>query len=169
MAYATTVIQDYTDALIANLKARTGLSDVFITDGPPLPAQLGAVGADMIGKWLMLGDVQGGQTWAAIDAQRRPRNEEFTITCVISVVQQATVADDIQADLNRSAIAIFQELEQELRANPTQGVGPATGTNPAGYVIESQIANPDVQLQKRATDTVREAAMQFGIHVKARL
>lgn len=161
--YAHSTIQLYTDNLIANLKARPGLAQTLISDGPP-PA-----GAAQVDEWMMFGDVDGNQKWATINAVRRPRDEEYTIECIISVVSQTILNDDgVQAALNLRAMTIFAELEDELRGNPTQGVGPATGINPAGYVIESEILSP-VRLQKRASDTAREAGMEIGIRVKARL
>lgn len=161
--YAHSTIQLYTDALIANLKARQNLQRVLISDGPPPASWLAAE------EWVMFGDVTGNQSWAVINKTRRPRNEEFTIEVIISVIANTTDGDDaVQPMLNARCMEIFAELEDELRGNPTQGVGPATGIDPAGYVIESEISTP-VTLAKRGNDHAREASMTIGIKVKARL
>jgi hypothetical protein len=162
--YPTSTIQQYTDNLVDNLKKRSGLKDTFIGDGPP------PLDAMQLKEWIVLGDVNGGQKWAVVDAQRRPRDEEYTIDVLISVVSATVPGDDkLQSALNNRCMALFAELEQELRGNPTQGVGQPTGFYNGGFVIVSEIANPNVKLQKRGNDTAREAAMEFGITVKARL
>lgn len=162
-SYSTSVIQLYTNALITSLRARAGLADTIITDGPPPASIMQAT------EWLALLDVHGEQHWSAIDSQRRPKDETFTIDGLISVISSTTDGDtEIQSIVNNRAMAILAELELELRANPTQGVGPSSGINPAGYVIESQLKSP-LTLSKRASGETREAAFEFGVFVKARL
>lgn len=161
--FPTSTIQDFTDALIAHLRERPGLANVLISDGPPPAAYL------QVGEWMMFGDVTGGQEWAAISRDRRPKDEIYTIDIYIDVVSATTASDnEVQPVVNRRAIAILAELEQELRNNPTQGVGPDTGINPGGYVIASEIREP-LTLQKGGNDTQREAFFHVGVEVKARI
>jgi hypothetical protein len=162
LTYATSLIQTYTETLQTNLRNRTGLREVLITDGPPPISVLDATNA-----WLMLGDVSGLQDFATIST-RRPRDEEFSIDCLISVMTPVGGDLDSQTPISRRAMAIMAEVEDELRGNPTQNVGPATGSDPAGYVVSSQISGP-IDLTKRANDQNREAALRFTVIVKARL
>jgi hypothetical protein len=161
LTYATSQIQVFTDAVITNLRARAGLADVFITDGPPPANILGNMP-----EWVMFADVHGDDVWSAIADPRRPKDETFTIDVVIDVIMNTTPGSDVQPACNRRAIEILAEIEDCLRADPRQGVAPLTGQQ-VPYVIVSAITAKN--LLKRGNDEVREAAIEAGIQVKVRL
>lgn len=160
--YSTSLIQTFTDAFLANLQARAGLKNVLITDGPP-PASYTQTGEIM---WL--GDVNGEQEWAALGNPNRPRNEEFTIDCYISCIGPALPNDpNAQTTLSKQCFTLMAEVEQCLRADPTQGIVPA-GNQTGGWIRFAEVRSPLI-LTKRADDTARESALQFGVYVAARL
>jgi hypothetical protein len=161
LSFATSQIQVFTDALIQNLRARDGLEDVIITDGPPMPTVIGNMP-----EWVMIGDVRGDDVWAAIAEPRRPKNETFTIDLFVDVIMNTTPGSDVQPTCSRRAMAIFAEIEDCLRADPRQGILPLTGSQPP-YVIVSAITNK--ALIKRGNDQVREAAIEAAIEVQVRL
>jgi len=153
-------MQDYTDALIAQLRARPGLAGVIITDGVPPANVLGNMP-----EWIMIGDVHGSEDWVAVAQPRRPKDEEFTIDILVDVLMPTTPGSDVQPTCNRRAMELLAEVEDTVRIDPQQGLGDAN-INP-GYVIVSGLTSKN--LLKRGDDQVREAAIEAGLAVKVRL
>jgi len=151
---ANTVVLDYTNALMASLAARAGLEGVVITDGPPEMSGLAH------GEWIAFLDVSGSQEWATISRATKPRNETLTLEFFIDVV--APSGANNQTGVNARAVELFQEIEDELRSNPGQGVGRA--------FISSQVAT-EFRLLKRANleEGWRECLLTAAVEVKARL
>lgn len=78
---------------------------------------------------------------------------------MIDVVSPGT---NIQTVVNERALELFYEIEDELRANPSQDV--------QRVMITSQIAKPFSLLKRANTDEGwRECMIGFGIEINARL
>jgi len=152
MPGSTTTMQAYTEALMASLgdtSLHPTLSGVSIVDGPPSGSVI------QLGEFIMFGDVNGTQSWAAIDSVNRPKNEVYTIDCWIDCVGNQF---HDQKTLNDRAIALLAEIEKELRSNIQQGIFAVLW---AGITSEG--------LQKRSGDTWREAWIPCQVEVHARI
>ena len=159
--YSTSTTQRFTDALLAAVAAAN--PTLAVVDGPPPASML------QLKEIFWIGDVNGEQDWKAFGNANRPKEEQYTVVCHISVISPTTPnSTETQANLNRRVMAILATVEQLLRANPTLGLDndPAGGT--AGYVVYSEVRSP-FRLTKRGNDTTRESALEFGVFVRARL
>lgn len=95
-------------ALFTALQARPNLATVQVTYGGPWPMPEG--------EWIWLAGVSGQQEAAAIGNQRR--EERYRLNILIRVTQ--TGNESAQPTTER-CFALFNEIEQTLRADPTQG------------------------------------------------
>lgn len=135
---------------LKDIAKHPNLAGVSIVDGPP------SVEVNQLGEWIMFGDVDGQQEWATLNNVSRPKNEIYTLQCWIDVVL-ATDAD--QSTVNRRALTLFAEVENELRTSPDQALA---------HVVASAIKRP-YRMSKNSTDQWRECWLVAGIEVKARI
>ncbi len=100
-------------------------------------------------------DAVGDQSPRALNATTQPRAEEYDLSVVISVVGE-TRSD--QATLRARAFVLLAEVETQLRGNVSLGI---SGVYAAvlGHIAYTA----------RANDMQRESAIDFDIHVTARL
>lgn len=160
--YSTSVIYRYTAALVQQVQA--ALPNVVVVDGPP------AGGLMPVGELVWVGDVEGRQKYRALGNANRPREEEFFVTCWISIVDASTSdQQDLHTIQTERAFEILAAVETLLRATPTLGLDAITPSTAAGgYVVLSEVGEK-VNVRKRGDDGGRETSVEFVIRVKAHL
>lgn len=131
------------------LQARAGLSGVAITDGPAEPSLMQRE------ELIQILDADGHQSVRALNATTQPRNEEYDLALCISVIGE-TRSD--QATLRARAFALLAEIEAQLRSDPHLGL-----VNVSAAIVGK------IKYTPRASDMQRESAIDFDIHVEARL
>ncbi len=94
------------DALLEKLQAREGLAGVQVSYGFPKTPQKEIV---------MLGDIHGRQTPGALG--RLSREERYRLEVTVKVEKQGTS----QQPVTQRAYALADELEAQLRSDPTVG------------------------------------------------
>lgn len=150
---ASSVVPTVFTTLKTQLQARAGLAGVQITEGFPLQPDL---------EYIAIADADPHeQTSAGQRATPHPREENFVLIVVISVVR---VADTDAAEVVDRAYALAAELENELRNDPTIG-GSLGGVNSGWAVVEGlplTTWGPDGQGR-------REALIQARVRCKARI
>lgn len=151
---ATSAIPAFRAALIAMLQARSGLSGVQVTDGPPEPSVLDG---DV---YIALLEAKGTQRIWAMNRSSQPREERFTQTVVIGV-RGETRAD--QVTLGNRAYVLLGEMEQGIRAD-VKLTAYYTG---AAKLVTTVIGSEDYQTF--ADDHSRESQITVGVDVHARL
>lgn len=154
LSFVPSTIPFFRDALERALAARPGLSGLAVCDGRPPPDVLAGE------EWLALMDVEFAVTVPTMDRTSQPRQEEYTQHCYLSVV--GATRDD-QATLCLRAFAIYAEICDQLRSTVH-----LEGFYTGGGQLASVLAGSGTY-HPRANDTAREAALDFGIHVTARL
>lgn len=107
----TTLLDAYLDALVANLSARIGLDGVTVTSG--------WVGDDGGLKSIQFQNASTLYDWSSIGRGRH--KEETTITGFIFVTASGAGESAIKASRDL-AFSIYDELIDELRTNPSQGI-----------------------------------------------
>jgi hypothetical protein len=152
----TSVIPDLIDALIANAKARPGLSTVIVTDAVDL-AQTNdfrfMVGASDPMSVSPQPSASADQDWAGATPQAR--DESGSITCAVSGASGDTDPKAIRDEIFR----IAGEIQTMLRVDILQSVPGLRWTGYTGQTFE----------QWRNTTTGVEALLTFRIEFKARL
>lgn len=141
---ATTTVTAFKSALLARLQARTGLAGVQITYGWPN----GAVKRESI----MLGGVNGSQTFRTIGATQKM--EEYQLTVYITVIREGSGRQQV---CDERALALMAEVEDELRDDVTVN----------NTVLTAELAGFD--LQPMASAETREARLTLTINVMARI
>lgn len=154
LAFVPSTIPSFRDALERALAARAGLAGVAICDGrPPADVLAGE-------EFLALMEAEFEVTVPTLNRTTQPRQETYTQHCVASVVG-ATSED--QVTLGSRAFAIYAEVCDQLRST-VHLEGFYTGTGQIAAAVPSTgVYHP------RANDSAREATIEFGIHVTARL
>lgn len=156
LAFVPSTIPSFRVALLAALTARTGLAGVALCDGRPESDILGGE------EFLALMDTEFEISAPTMNRTTQPREEVYTQQCWISVNGQTS---NDQVTLGTRCFAIFAELCDQLRATPhLEGFYPSSGSGQiASALIDTGSYFP------RADDREREATLQFGIRVTARL
>lgn len=137
-------------ALQTLLLNRPGLAGVSITEGPAEPSVMARE------ELIQILDAVGDQHVHALNKTTQPRQEEYDLSVVISVVGE-TRSD--QATLRARAFALLAEITQQLRSDPSLGL--------AGQVYAAIVGH--IAYTARANDSSRESAIDFNISVVARL
>lgn len=132
------------------LLARPGLSGVSVTEGPAEPSVMARE------ELIQILDATGEQTVHALNRTTQPRQEEYDLNVVISVVGE-TRSD--QATLRARAFVLLAEVTQQLRTDPSLGI--------AGQVYAAIVGH--IAYTARANDSSRESAIDFNVHIVARL
>lgn len=134
-------------ALVERLSARAGLDGVLITWGwPPAPSA----------EWIMVGEADGDQEARGINAAAMPKRETYTLVVVVSVLRSP---DDARGATER-AFAIADEIDTELRADPTLG-------GVAGLLYATP--NGTFELIEGVSPESREGRVTLSIACSARL
>ncbi len=94
-------------ALLETLRARPALAQVSVVYGPPL-----FVGDN---DYVWLGELEGEQSYSALNATTRPRDERYTLDVIINVKR---AGDDTQVATER-CFELMGELESELVNDPS--------------------------------------------------
>lgn len=147
MATTTSTVPALLTALKAALDVRAGLAGVVVTTAPsgePLPYE--SI------QWFGTNE---DQSWAALGNRRR--SETYTLRGGI-FCQQRGGGDTVWDAVRTRAYAILAELEDELRTNPTLGLG-------SRVVAQLVSAN----LDQGAQDNGRWAALDLAVAVSAEL
>jgi hypothetical protein len=110
--------------------------------------------------FVALMDTDGAQGVPTLNRTSQPRSEEYVQTVIISVA--GSTRDD-QVTLADRCFAIFAEICDQLRSTVHLEGFYAGGGQIASCVIDNFSYKP------RADDTAREANIEFGIRVTARL
>jgi hypothetical protein len=106
-------------AILAQLKARTGLSDVEVSGEPPVDA-LKVTGPFGNGQAIWLADAEGEyDNEVFCGAGRLDLDENYRLTVVI---QALPVAGDSQADTDLRVDYMLGEVLAEMAADPTWGL-----------------------------------------------
>jgi hypothetical protein len=142
-------IPTFIDTLKTTLEARAALAGVAITDGIASPGDMNAE------ELIQILDATGEQSVRALDRTTQPRNEEYAVTVLVSVVAQTR---EDQTTLKARAFELLAEVEATLRADPHLGISN----------LYSAVGG-HIHYASRATDLQREAAIEFDINVHARL
>jgi hypothetical protein len=137
---ATSTIPALKGNLVALLKARTGLTGVQVSYGPPLP--------NPSREFIWCGKATGEQAWMTV---AKTKSEEYELEIVILVLREGA---DMQAADER-CFALFAELENALRADTTV----------SGAVADATVAG--FELGEFATDSSREASLTVQVACKA--
>lgn len=152
-----TTMDRFAPALISLWQAQAALSGVAVTDGPPEPAVFDR------GEFIWVGDIEFNVRPHSIDRTNMPQLEEYVQRVIISVVH-ATRAG--QAAANARAWALYAACADALRANPQ-----LTGYLAGDGLIISALPAEGGNFSKRTSEdaTTREAAIEWGVRVKARI
>lgn len=152
----STTIEGFGPALKALLEAQATLSSVPITDGPPAPGTFDGL------EWIALLDVMFEQSVRALNVSNRPRMESYTQNVLVSVVQKSR-AD--HATPSARAWALFNAIHNAIRDNHS-----LTGYyTDDGQIVAAQIGSGSFRKSVSADASVREASIEFGIRVDARI
>lgn len=135
--------------LVSLLQARAGLAGVTVREGPPTVEERGHK------ELIQVLDASGDQTVRALNATTQPRNEEYDLAVVVSVVAEA---ESDQTTIRARAFALLAEIEAQLRSDPHLGI-----VNVAASIVGK------IAYTARASDAWRESCIDFDIHVMARL
>lgn len=150
---ATTTIPLTKAAIVDGLTALTGkgepLEGVHITWGVPSqkPGR----------EWMLVGDVTTNQKAALIGIQRQPREEQYTIEVITSVVRPLI---DSQRATTERAFALVAELEKLVRPLTQPPLGVAN-------VVVIEVTKTD--LQEHFDEKEREARVITSLSVMARI
>lgn len=123
---ATSTVPAFKAALRTLLQARTGLANVQVTYGPPLPVPES--------EFIWLGDVQGAQDRAAMAGTTV---EQYDATVLIRVLT-STAPDDFKTAGDR-AFALMAEVENCVRADQTVS-GTVNTAHVTNFVFEEDAA-----------------------------
>lgn len=107
MQRRTSTVPAVKQGLMDVLRARPGVHDVAVVYGPPLN-----VGDN---DFIWLGTVEGVQSWAALNAVTRPKDENYTVEVIINIKRSG---DATQLATER-CFELLAELEDELRVDPS--------------------------------------------------
>lgn len=152
----STTIDDFGPALRTLLAAQSTLTSVAITDGPPAPGTFDRT------EWIAVLDVTFRQEARALNVSNRPRRETYTQNMLISVVQKSR---SDHATPGARAWVLFNAVHDAIRDNPT-----LTGYYTAdGQIVAAQIGSGTFKKSVSADATLREASIEFGIEVTARI
>lgn len=154
LSFVPSTIPFFRDALERALAARAGLAGVAICDGRPAPDVLASE------EFIALMEVEFDITPVTMQRLTQPRQEDYTQHCYVSVV--GSTRDD-QVTLGSRAFAIYAEILDQLRSTVHLEGFYLGGGQIAAAVASSGTYHP------KADDTAREATIEFGIHVTARL
>lgn len=154
LSFVPSTIPYFRDALLRALAARAGLSGVAVCDGRPAPDVLASE------EFVALMETEFEISPNAMQRATQPRQEDYTQHVFVSVV--GATRDD-QVTLGSRAFAIYAEILDQLRST-VHLEGFYTG---AGQ-IASAVAGAGTYHPK-ADDMQREATLEFGIRVTARL
>lgn len=143
--YLTSTIPAVKADLVTRFAARAGLTGVQICYGWPK----GAPEKEMV----IVGGAEGEQDWGPFG--RRAKDEIYDLSIMVSVV----FSDGNQRGATERAFVIVGELEQELRNAP--------GLSFTNMTVD---VRGDFQLAENVLGGLdREAAIEFSLHVKARI
>lgn len=154
VTFAPSTIPAFRAALIEALTGRSGLHGVEVCDGRPSPGVLESA------EFVALMEADFTVTVPTLNRTTQPRQEVYVQHGYVSVV--GATRDD-QVTLGDRAFAIFGEICDQLRSTVHLEGFYTGGGQIAAAVIDSGAYHP------RADDTAREATIEFGIKVTARL
>lgn len=140
--------------LVSNLQARTNLSGVTVTDGPPTS------GAMAMREFMYVGNATGTQSYKTFgDNYTDSKAEEYTFTFYIDAYRAWGQDQSLATD---RAFELFTELEDEIRLNQN--------AYRANSVYLVQVAGP-ISLQKYLSPDSqwRLSRLIVGIKVSARI
>jgi len=137
----------FVDALCTALRLRAGLSGVTIFSAPP--------GADVTPEAIVFVDCIDNIEWGAIGKTRQ--NTEYVWSAVIRVSKPGA-GETIAKTARDRVYAILNELKDELRITPQQGV-----TNVYHGLVSRET------LRQRMSDGDRLAWVELDIRVKGRV
>lgn len=151
----------FQDALLAQLKLRSGLMNTSIVIGPPSP------GVAQEKQWIALLEVDGTEKWAAMG--RRQKEEDYYQRIYISVVTRDGEGDSVRG--RDIAYALRQEIADQLLADPTVNatVWQAQVTRKQEFFPRLGIQVPDATGHMTVDLTWREAALYTEIKVMNRI
>lgn len=141
----TSTIPAFIDGLLSRLQARPALLGVHVTDFKPDEQEQD--------DWIMLDGAEPSEQEAAALGRLR-REEEFFHEILVSCVRSY---GDPQKTARDRAFALVQEVENELRDDPTVGL----------VVRECQVIT--VKLENRADGQRREARVTVRIRARHRI
>lgn len=128
-------------AMVAALSTADGLAGIQVSWGLPAHPER---------EYLAIGGAQLEEDWAALGA--RSRNENYTLSCYINV--QSPGGE--QEDATRRVFELYNAVTAYLRANPV------------GHGAWNIEVAPTRLIEQPYPDG-REAELQFGIKVQARI
>lgn len=105
----TSSIHAFKNALVDGLLARAGLAGVQVVSAP-------LTSKDAARESIQLGDVDGEQEWSALG--KLAREERYTVDVMVWVIRPGG-DEGVVRDVRGRAFAIFAEVEDFLRADPT--------------------------------------------------
>lgn len=146
MTTTTSALPDLLDALQDALASRPGLADVAVLSGP---ADADDLGKEYVTLALLNPPVALPQRYAGMNVQYK--KEDLRIRCECRANQPGKGEDNLRL-ARRRVFAIFGEVEDELRTNPTLGL-------PAVDVAQVE----DAEFQQGADDQGRIAVIEFSI------
>ncbi len=138
----TSSVHAFKNALVDGLLARSGLAGIQVVSAP-------LISKDAARESIQLGDVDGEQEWSALG--KLAREERYTVDVMVWVLRPGSDEADFR-EVRARAFAIFAEVEDFLRADPTVGQiarvsairrpEVTEGANPEGRVcrIDFQVA-----------------------------
>jgi hypothetical protein len=156
MPFAASSIPGFTAALIAGLEARSNLSGVIVSDGPPPPID------ERTQDVIYVGDVDGAQIVRALNRTTQPRREKMTIDVLISTVMAGR---DQQTAVNVRAFAVLDELNQLLRGDTSLA---AYYTGP-GSIYGAVITHVKQTKRVNQENTYRECELDVGVYWEANI
>lgn len=137
--------------LKTNLVARAGLSGIQITDGLPTTPEMELI--------AILDAHPHAQHVIAMRGSVQPREEEFTLTVLVSVVR---AGDLDHAAVTARAYALAQEVENEILEDPT--ITASLGSNGFASVTGLPVRKngPDSDIRREAKIEVEITCMALN-------
>jgi hypothetical protein len=137
-------------ALVTLLQARPNLATVSVIEGPAEPSVRNRE------ELILVLDAKGQQSVRAINATTQPRNEEYDVAVLISVLGETR---NDQATLRARCFALMAEIEAQLRSDVHLGL----------VGVYASVVGHISYTARLISDSTRESAIDFDIHVTARL
>lgn len=153
MAFSTSTVQAFTEALIASLRARAALNGVQVVDGPPGPG----AGSDL--EFIAVLNTKGQVSVRALNRTTQPRDEKYTT----DVLFYASRGAKDQKTATERAFILYAELEKLLREDPT-----LDATYTGSGIIYSAVVGP-IEVRKGNDGQNRTTGILAGVDVHARL
>lgn len=159
---ATSRIPSTIDKLVSRFDTATA-SDVTVYDGPKITGEIpiksvhigydGDVNGDYIG-------ANATQEWAGLGAKKR--EERFVVPCCVI----ALVGDGAVKTARDRAFTILGDIEDDLRTDPSIGLGPGSAENNPVFIAE--MSSP-LFYQEPDEIAGMQARIRFDVAVRTRI